>query len=46
MSDAVRQELAARSKTIVVKVGTRVLAHEDGTLDQSRIAAIAEQSSI
>ncbi len=43
MSDAVRQELAARSKTIVVKVGTRVLAHEDGTLDQSRIAAIAEQ---
>src|SRR6478609_10199029 len=25
MSDAIRQELAARSKTIVVKVGTRVL---------------------
>jgi glutamate 5-kinase len=43
MSDALRQELAARSKTIVVKVGTRVLAHEDGTLDQSRVAAIAEQ---
>src|SRR4051794_36410920 len=43
MSDAVRQELAARSKTIVVKVGTRVLAHEDGTLDQSRVAAIAQQ---
>ncbi len=43
MSDSVRQELAARSKTIVVKVGTRVLAHDDGTLDQSRVAAIAEQ---
>src|SRR5882757_8599269 len=43
MSDTVRQDLAARSKMIVVKVGTRVLAHDDGTLDQSRIAAIAEQ---
>ena len=29
--------------TVVVKVGTRVLAHEDGTLDQSRVTAIAEQ---
>ncbi|HEX4416035.1 MAG TPA: glutamate 5-kinase [Lacipirellulaceae bacterium] len=43
MPDLVRQQIAARSKTIVVKVGTRVLAHEDGTLDQTRITAIAEQ---
>jgi len=27
----------------VVKVGTRVLANEDGTLDQGRVTAIAEQ---
>lgn len=43
MLDPVRQEIAATSKTIVVKVGTRVLAHDDGTLDQDRVAAIAEQ---
>jgi glutamate 5-kinase len=43
MIDPTRQEIAARSKTVVVKVGTRVLAHEDGTLDQNRVTAIAEQ---
>lgn len=43
MLDPVRQEIAERSKTIVVKVGTRVLANEDGTLDQNRVQAIAEQ---
>jgi glutamate 5-kinase len=43
MADPVRQEIASRSKTVVVKVGTRVLAHEDGTLDQDRVTAIAEQ---
>ena len=43
MSDATRKEIVARSTTIVVKVGTRVLTHGDGTLDQDRIAAIAEQ---
>ena len=43
MSDPVRQEIAATSKTVVVKVGTRVLTHEDGTLDQERVTAIAEQ---
>src|SRR3954469_11145078 len=43
MSDTVRQELAERSTTIVVKVGTRVLTHDDGTLDQDRVTAIAEQ---
>lgn len=43
MLDPIRQEIAARSKTIVVKVGTRVLTHGDGTLDQERVTAIAEQ---
>jgi glutamate 5-kinase len=41
--DAARQEIAATSKTIVVKVGTRVLANDDGTLNQDRVTAIAEQ---
>jgi len=43
MSDHIRREIAARSKTIVVKVGTRVLTHEDGTLDHNRVTAIADQ---
>src|SRR3954464_13873625 len=43
MIDPTRQEITARSKTVVVKVGTRVLAQDDGTLDQRRVTAIAEQ---
>jgi glutamate 5-kinase len=43
MLDPVRQQISANSKTVVVKVGTRVLAREDGTLDQDRVAAVAEQ---
>src|SRR3954464_3495428 len=43
MIDPTRQEITARSKTVVVKVGTRVLAQDDGTLNQSRVTAIAEQ---
>jgi glutamate 5-kinase len=43
MVDPIRQEIAARARTVVVKVGTRVLANEDGTLDQTRVTAIAEQ---
>jgi glutamate 5-kinase len=43
MPDPIRQQIAAASKTIVVKVGTRVLTHDDGTLDQARVKAIAEQ---
>src|SRR4051794_41352458 len=38
-----RQEIVRRSNTIVVKVGTRVLTYDDGTLDQDRVTAIAEQ---
>jgi glutamate 5-kinase len=44
MSDLIRQQITATSKTIVVKVGTRVLTHDDGTLDQARVTAIAEQA--
>ncbi|MHB8972574.1 MAG: glutamate 5-kinase [Pirellulaceae bacterium] len=43
MTDLVRQEIATAAHTIVVKVGTRVLTHEDGTLDESRIARLAEE---
>jgi len=43
MSDIVRQEIATGSTTIVVKIGTRVLARDDGTLDQERIAQFAEE---
>ncbi len=43
MLDPVRQEVAATSRTVVVKVGTRVLAEEDGSLDHDRVTAIAEQ---
>jgi glutamate 5-kinase len=43
MRDAVRQEIADRSRTVVVKVGTRVLTREDGTLDHTQLTSIAEQ---
>ena len=43
MLDPVRQEIAATSKTLVVKVGTRVLTHADGTLDHDQVTSIAEQ---
>jgi glutamate 5-kinase len=43
MIDPVRQELAATSETVVVKVGTRVLTHEDGSLDHDRVKEIADQ---
>ncbi len=43
MTDLLRQEVATAADTIVVKVGTRVLTHEDGTLDESRIARLGEE---
>ncbi len=45
MTDLLRQEIAATAATIVVKVGTRVLTHHDGTLNEQRIAQLAEQLS-
>jgi glutamate 5-kinase len=42
MIDPVRQEVVAEAHTIVVKVGTNVLAGVDGTLDLGRIQALAD----
>jgi glutamate 5-kinase len=42
MIDPVRQEVIALAHTIVVKVGTNVLAGPDGTLDHDRIRALAD----
>jgi glutamate 5-kinase len=41
MSDSTRTGIAVAADTIVVKVGTRVLTHESGVLDEGRIAALA-----
>jgi glutamate 5-kinase len=43
MVDLLRQEIAATSTTVVVKVGTRVLTNDDGTLDHDQVTAVAEQ---
>ncbi|MEX0642828.1 MAG: glutamate 5-kinase [Pirellulales bacterium] len=43
MLDPVRQAIAATSRTVVVKVGTRVLTHDDGTLNHEQVAALADQ---
>lgn len=45
MPDALRLELAAAAHTVVVKVGTRVLTHPDGTLNHERIDCLAEELS-
>ncbi|HEY1602313.1 MAG TPA: glutamate 5-kinase [Pirellulales bacterium] len=43
MTDLLRQEIATAADVVVVKVGTRVLTAADGTLDEGRIAALAEE---
>jgi glutamate 5-kinase len=43
MTDLVRQEIAASARLVVVKVGTRVLTRPDGTLNDERIARLAEE---
>src|SRR5688572_19895097 len=43
MSDPVRQEVVARSHTVVIKVGTNVLADATGCLDRHRIQSLADQ---
>lgn len=43
MTDLLRQEIVATAKMVVVKVGTRVLTHPDGTLDRERIERLAEE---
>lgn len=43
MPDLLRQEIATAAHTIIVKVGTRVLTGAGGTLNQQRVAALAEE---
>ncbi|MBM4088181.1 MAG: glutamate 5-kinase [Planctomycetes bacterium] len=43
MKDLLRQEVSTAAHTIVVKVGTRVLTHANGTLNLSRISCLAEE---
>ncbi|MFW6124655.1 MAG: glutamate 5-kinase, partial [Pirellulales bacterium] len=43
MIDLVRKEIIDSSRVLVLKVGTRVLTREDGTLDADRVASLAEQ---
>ena len=42
MTDLLRQEIAASATTVVVKVGTRVLSRDDGSLDTDQVARLAE----
>jgi len=41
MLDLARQEIAATARTVLIKVGTRVLTRDDGSLDGERIARLA-----
>lgn len=43
MTNLVRQEIVRAADTVVVKVGTRVLAREDGSLGDENVAGIADQ---
>ncbi|MFV2069430.1 MAG: glutamate 5-kinase [Pirellulales bacterium] len=43
MTDILRQEIATSADRLVVKVGSRVLTREDGTLNTERVAGLAEQ---
>ncbi len=43
MTDLLRQEIAATVDTLVVKVGTRVLTHDDGRLNEARVAELADE---
>ncbi|QDU25250.1 Glutamate 5-kinase [Anatilimnocola aggregata] len=43
MPDPIREQLFAAAKTIVVKVGTRVLTSPDGTLNHERIDRLSEE---
>ncbi len=43
MNDLVRQEIATAADTIVVKLGTRVLTHADGTLDEDQISRLGDE---
>lgn len=44
-TDTLRLETIARAHTVVIKVGTNVLADSSGTLDRHRIRSLADQLS-
>ncbi len=43
MSDPVRRDVVSQAHTVVIKVGTNVLADPTGLLDRHRIASLADQ---
>jgi glutamate 5-kinase len=43
MTDPIRQEVIALAHTVVVKVGTNVLAGPDGTLNRDRMRSLVDQ---
>ncbi|MBX7072859.1 MAG: glutamate 5-kinase [Pirellulales bacterium] len=43
MADLVRQEIAATAQLVVIKIGTRPLTNDQGTLDERRVHALAEE---
>lgn len=43
MIDPVRQEVITQSPSVVIKVGTNVLASEDGRIDHVRLQALCDQ---
>ena len=45
MTDLLRQEIAAAADTLVVKVGTRVVSRDCGTLNHDRITLLAQELS-
>jgi glutamate 5-kinase len=42
-STSLRQQVTSAAQTVVVKVGTRILTHPDGTLNHNRIGQLAEE---
>ncbi|MCG8584016.1 MAG: glutamate 5-kinase, partial [Pirellulales bacterium] len=46
MTDLLRQEIATSATTVVIKVGTRVLSHDDGRLDTDQVARLAEEIAV
>lgn len=45
MKNAVRQEVFALARTVIVKVGSNVLARDDDQLDEDRVRQLSEQIS-
>jgi len=43
MIDPVRQDVVSQALTVVIKVGTNVLADPNGQLDRHRIQSLADQ---